>query len=536
MKKLFTIPTLLMAFAMMIGFSASAQEKAKIKIRKDVNGNIEIIEKEIELKDGEDIELLLQELGVMNELGEINAGEGFEIAVRKLGRDGQEEQNISFYPEKNSNKAFLGVMINTIHDAPGQGAVISDIIEDTAASESELQAGDVIVGINRNDISGYKDLVEALSELKPGDKATIHYLREGKKGKTKVELGNAKESNNLDFNWDIEWHDEEGGNIFFRDSEEGFPWMGSKDFQLEEFELEEQAFLGVTPGSSSEEGVRLGSVIEDSSAESAGIEPGDIVVKIDGVETNDFGTLGDQISSKNPGDKITLEILREGQPMTIEAELGSREVKSFGDIRMIPNFKGQDESGDIHFDFEFDLDSAGQDLDQLMKGLGELGAGFSEITEGLEGLGEGLSGMMIAIDSTMQVFKFEEHRPPGFVVTDEISISFDIDNVSEEEAATINQTADTKLHISNDLEMELISFFPNPTQGQFVLKFDLVNEEPARVMLYNQQGAIVYDELVNNPTDVYRNTLDISNESDGTYFLQILQGDKAYSKKIVKGS
>jgi hypothetical protein len=117
--------------------------------------------------------------------------------------------------------------------------------------------------------------------------------------------------------------------------------------------------------------------------------------------------------------------------MTIEAELGSREVKSFGDIRMIPNFKGLDEMGDIHLDFEIDLDTLGQDLDALMKGLGELGAGFSELSEGLEGVGEALSVFMIPIDSTTKIFDFEEHRPPGFVVTDEISISFDIDNVSD---------------------------------------------------------------------------------------------------------
>jgi hypothetical protein len=42
-------------------------------------------------------------------------------------------------------------------------------------------------------------------------------------------------------------------------------------------------------------------------------------------------------------------------------------------------------------------------------------------------------------------------------------------------------------------------------------------------------------EELNEFSGTYTNQIDISKQPSGTYFLQIVQGQKSYSKKITKG-
>jgi serine protease Do len=70
-------------------------------------------------------------------------------------------------------------------------------------------------------------------------------------------------------------------------------------------------------------------VIEDSAAEDAGVKPGDVILKVDGVDTPTREKLVKTISSHAPGDKVSLLIRRGSEELTLEATLGSR-AKIFG--------------------------------------------------------------------------------------------------------------------------------------------------------------------------------------------------------------
>ncbi len=62
------------------------------------------------------------------------------------------------------------------------------------------------------------------------------------------------------------------------------------------------------------------------------------------------------------------------------------------------------------------------------------------------------------------------------------------------------------------------------------------NEGNVEIVIFDQSGNIVFSESIRNFKGNYSNMIDISAHADGAYFLQIMQNDKSYSKKILKSS
>lgn len=70
------------------------------------------------------------------------------------------------------------------------------------------------------------------------------------------------------------------------------------------------------------EGAFVIEVVEGSAAEAAGLRPDDIVVKIDGKELKgDDGGLAEVIAGKKPGDRVGLEVWRDGKTLQLSAIL-----------------------------------------------------------------------------------------------------------------------------------------------------------------------------------------------------------------------
>jgi len=72
------------------------------------------------------------------------------------------------------------------------------------------------------------------------------------------------------------------------------------------------------------EGLVITSLNRNGPAHKAGMEPGDVLVGIDGRKTGDAREVLMVISNHKPGDKIRLDLLREGKPVNIVAIAGER--------------------------------------------------------------------------------------------------------------------------------------------------------------------------------------------------------------------
>ena len=64
-------------------------------------------------------------------------------------------------------------------------------------------------------------------------------------------------------------------------------------------------------------------VADGSAADDAGLQRGDIVTAIDGEEVASMADLAGQISAHVPGDQVELEIVRDGEPQSVDVTLGS---------------------------------------------------------------------------------------------------------------------------------------------------------------------------------------------------------------------
>ncbi len=69
------------------------------------------------------------------------------------------------------------------------------------------------------------------------------------------------------------------------------------------------------------EGAYVVSTTDDGAARDAGIKKGDVIVSIDGIPVNTGSQLQEQIGRYNPGDKITVGIIRDGKEKDINVEL-----------------------------------------------------------------------------------------------------------------------------------------------------------------------------------------------------------------------
>ena len=69
---------------------------------------------------------------------------------------------------------------------------------------------------------------------------------------------------------------------------------------------------------------RVNEVVEDSAAERAGLRDGDRIVAVDGRPASSYDDLSTAIAGHEVGDRVTLEVVRDGERRTVEAELGAR--------------------------------------------------------------------------------------------------------------------------------------------------------------------------------------------------------------------
>lgn len=100
------------------------------------------------------------------------------LAARKASAEGQ------LRPAR--PKVFLGVSMDPQHQ--GKGVRVLEVVPKSSAAKAKLQAGDVILAINRDELEGRDTLIQALMKYKPGDEVTLTYLRDGKRRTTKTKL------------------------------------------------------------------------------------------------------------------------------------------------------------------------------------------------------------------------------------------------------------------------------------------------------------------------------------------------------------
>jgi S1-C subfamily serine protease len=77
------------------------------------------------------------------------------------------------------------------------GVWVNEVSEGSAAAEAGLKKGDAIIKFNGKEVHKMSEMQEAIAQLRPGDKATITWLRDKKEHKETVTLKNSQGSTKI---------------------------------------------------------------------------------------------------------------------------------------------------------------------------------------------------------------------------------------------------------------------------------------------------------------------------------------------------
>ncbi len=155
-------------------------------------------------------------------------------------------------------RGWLGVVIQEITpdiaEAIGvkEGILIAQVLKGSPADKAGLKVGDIIVELNGRKIESVRDLQFSIMKTKPGTRVELTVIRDGKKRKIEVEIGELPEKGA------VKEKSEESGDL---------------GLTLRDLTPQEKARLGV-------DGVLVVSVVPGSPADRSGLRPGDVIMRV----------------------------------------------------------------------------------------------------------------------------------------------------------------------------------------------------------------------------------------------------------------
>lgn len=212
--------------------------------------------------------------------------------------------------------AFLGVST----EGSKEGTKIVTISENSAAEKAGLKKGDVITKLNDKPVYDHEQLTEIVRNMKPEEKVTITYKRDGKENKTTATLGkrqgdvlaygfppNAPYAPNAPIppippmQFDFDGGGKDLHQFFYRNDR---PRLGIKAQDTEDGK-----------------GVKVLDVEEGSAAEKAGIKEDDIITSFEGKDVNSAEELAKASREIKDKSSLKVQLKRNGKSQTVDVKI-----------------------------------------------------------------------------------------------------------------------------------------------------------------------------------------------------------------------
>ena len=241
---------------------------------------------------------------------------------------------------------FLGITMSDITPSMAralqldddEGVLIDEVVPDSPAAAGGIEAGDVIVAIDGYEVAGTRGLTKVIHRFEPDDEVEITVLREGRRRDLDITLGERekhvvkvwtdKDDQKKAWTWSRD-KDDTGASVFHWSGEDGDHKIVIGGFGLGS----DRGFLGIVPesieegegedlGLRNDHGVLIGELVDDGPAGEAGLREGDVIVALDDESIADGDELHDFLSDTEPGETISVRVIRNGRKREYEVELG----------------------------------------------------------------------------------------------------------------------------------------------------------------------------------------------------------------------
>ncbi|WP_249975458.1 DegQ family serine endoprotease [Vreelandella olivaria] len=205
--------------------------------------------------------------------------------------------------EGHVNRGWLGVMIQPVSRDLAEsfgmseaiGALVADLDPEGPAAQGGLQAGDVIVEVNGEEVDRSSTLPRLIGRVAPGSEVELTLMRDGEQVSETVELGS--------------WPDAEGASASGSNNQVR---LGVAVAEIDEATRERLNISG---------GVEVRQVEPESVAAQAGLRPGDVLVSIDHRSVSSADELM-RIVEELPSDRaIPLRLYRDGRSLFVALRL-----------------------------------------------------------------------------------------------------------------------------------------------------------------------------------------------------------------------
>ncbi len=294
-----------------------------------------------------------------------------------------------------------------------------------------------------------------------------------------------------------------------------------------------------------EEGVRINSIVKGGAAEQIGMQAGDIILAINDEKTNGYPALSKVMRDYKVDDVVRVNYQR-------GTEYFQSEVTLKGHIRpeRKPRYAYVSPSDRSYYK----MDPCKPFIGVTLSSQGENGVPIHRVIEDTPASEVALQkgDRITSIDgkkvySQSEIVRLRDLHKAGDYFTIgytrdgqeyEVEAQFkacDSETVvdeKEEEQPTNLARPDIQPIVTNDLRLESVTAFPNPTSGRITLQFK-GEAVPTTVRLTDALGKILMTEKLNDFSGEYNDRINLSNYPSGIYNITIIQNGKSYNERIV---